>query len=159
MTGMLADWQIEEFRKAHKITIEPFVPKNLGPNSYDLTAADTYVVYPDEPRIIGTAETIGVDTNVVGLLSPRSHWARKLVFSFSSLVDTGFMGAISMLACHPRPVGRDIPSVTIAKGERFCQVMFLFTEVPHVPYNKRPSSKNMNQTAKDLTNVRVGGGQ
>jgi len=157
MTAMLADWQIEEFRKAGNIVIEPFVPKNLGPNSYDLTAADHYMVYPGEPRSIVTAEKIGAKVNVVGLLSPRSHWARKLQFSFSSLVDTGFEGVITMLACHPGHYGEQ--PITLMKGERFCQVMFLFTAPPRVPYDKRKSSKNMNQTANDVKNVRVGGGR
>ena len=164
---MLSDTEILKYLKEGEIVIEPFDRNSLGPNSYDLHLDDVakvpvsssavditkgnieydivklpYCIPPGGAIIAQTKEIVGCRRKTVGILSERSNLARlPLIFSYSKLLDTGFIGKLSCAIINPNPF-----PVVIHPNYRFLQIMFFHVEGEvMIPYDKRKSSKNLSQ--------------
>lgn len=166
---MLSDTEIIKHISSGEITVRPFNRANLGANSYDLTIAPKvkFLQYSDSPvdlskpctdyvewklpqiicpkdvMVFTTKETVGCDTRMLGILSPRSNLARSgLIFQFSALVDSGFDGVLSGMA-----INATSRRIRVPKNLRVMQIMFMRVDGSvWQPYKKRYSSKNIKQT-------------
>ena len=162
---MLSDKEILRLMEEGEIVIEPFDRRWLGPNSYDLHLDENikipvnipditknekvykraklpYTIPPFGSIIVQTKEIVGCRSKTLGILSERSNLARlPLIFSYSKLLDTGFIGHLSAAIFNPNPF-----PVTIHPNYRFLQIMFMRVDGEVMQtYDKRKWSKNLDQ--------------
>jgi len=161
--------------------ITPFNNNQLGPNSYDLELHEHYVVYRSlglgriidstkeapphmeitskliilhskQTMIVMTKEVVTVKQPWVGILSPRSGFARlPITISYSTLVDTGYSG---VLGCQiTNHAGYDL---IFRAGQRFMQIMFIRMEgVLQITYQERKSSKYLHNDGSHVPIYKV----
>jgi len=123
---ILSDRDIKEAILKGEISIEPFNPRNLTPNGYDLTIGEIYVdgkgynkiiIKPMKWFAISTQEYIKLK-NVTAQLWLRSSYARKGILSTFGKVDAGFEGCLT-ISCF-----NTYQQIELKKGDRFCQIVF-----------------------------------
>lgn len=142
---ILSDSEILRYREyTNNIVIEPWNIKNLGPNSYDVTLADTLLVYTDEildsraenhtqkltihedglvlipgRLYLGATREYTETHNLVPMLEGRSSFGRLglLVHVTAGFGDSGFCGTWTLeLTCiHP---------VRVYPGQRIAQLYY-----------------------------------
>jgi dCTP deaminase len=168
---ILSDSAILEAIKMGDVAIEPFNPKNVNPNSVDLTLNENYAVYidsildvknpnnverftiPDEGLILMPNTLYLMSTNEKAgtkihhsQLKGKSSLARLGIFidCTSSWGDTGFINnwTLEVTVVYP---------VKVYKNMKICQIIFttVLGEVI-LPYDQKPDSKyNGNNIAKE----------
>jgi len=166
---LLCDWEITEAIRKKIIGITNFDKSSLGPISYDLHLGnakvfyteikydvrediilakydkfhpylrDTIVIDPLTAVILITKEEVKLPSYITGLFSPRSNLARILMFSYSSVIDPGYRGPLSITAFNP---SQHIP-IIIPKNHRIAQIMFMTHNKVKIDYQHRKSSKNV----------------
>jgi len=123
---ILSDRDIKRCIKKGEISIEPFNPKNMTPNGYDLTINEIMVngevkeeaiVPPSTWFALGTIEYIKL-RNKTAQLWIRSSYARKGILSSFGKVDAGFEGTLTLSCFNTKE------NVHLAHGDRFCQIVF-----------------------------------
>ncbi|HDN50319.1 MAG TPA: dCTP deaminase [Thermoplasmatales archaeon] len=143
-------WSDRDIKKAladGRLAIQPFDPRNLTPNGYDLTVGDIYiggetrdeaVIPPMTWFALSTAEYIRLK-NVTAQLWIRSTYARKGVFSSFGKVDAGFEGCLTLSCFNTHQ------DLSLKKGERFCQIVFedLLSEPSHYYRGKYSGQNNI----------------
>jgi dCTP deaminase len=123
---ILSDKDIRRARADGTIAIDPFDPRNLTPNGYDLCIKEIHV--NDETReevtiepmtwfAASTEEYVALK-NVTAQLWIRSTYARKGVMSSFGKVDAGFEGCLTLSCFNTRR------PLTLQRGDRFCQIVF-----------------------------------
>jgi dCTP deaminase len=145
---MLTGPEIARQRKFGRLSIDPFDPGQLNPNSYDVCLGDTLVTYlpgvldvraknPTEERAIpaaglvlfpgtlylgSTVETVGSD-HFVGLLEGKSSLGRLGLTSHvtAGFIDTGFLGQVTCELSVVQPL-------RVYPGMRIGQICFLRPE-------------------------------
>ena len=150
---VLSDRDIENSIKNNKLGIEPFNPKNLTPNGYDLSIDEIYIRKTDEhikngvAKIpaqtwfaISTKEFIKMGPQITSQLWIRSSYARKGVMASFGKVDAGFHGTLTISCFNSNDEPLEIPI-----GDRFCQIVFEhLSSMPSELYDKK-SGKYQNQ--------------
>ena len=130
---ILSDADIKDSIEKGDISIEPFNPKNLTPNGYDLSVGEIMldgeiknkaVIPPMKWFAVGTLEYIKLGSRAAQLWL-RSTYARKGVLSSFGKVDVGFEGSLTISCFNTRD---ELP---ISSGDRICQIVF--EEVKSMP--------------------------
>jgi len=130
--SILSDEDIVEFIDNSKLGIEPFNPKNLTPNGYDLSIDEIYirnseqhikegvaVIPPLTWFAISTKEFVKMGPTITSQLWIRSSYARKGVMASFGKVDAGFHGTLTISCFNSNNTELEIPV-----GDRFCQIVF-----------------------------------
>ena len=130
---VFSDVDIARLREKGEIRIEPFLEENLTPNGYDLTIAEVAVpsrdlkvregkaVVPAHTRFaVSTEEVIELGPGVAAELWLRTTWARRGVLASFGMIDSGFRGALTLLAYNASDEELPVPI-----GETFAQIVFL----------------------------------
>lgn len=156
---VLVDWEIEQLQETDAV-IDPFDPKCIQPNSYDLHLGGTFVIntpgkveisdpdtylrtylpYETEKHrmaplqftLATTIEIIYMPKNVVGQLNGISSLARLGISNHQTggWVDAGFKGQITLELFNCSK-----NSIMLKKGMRIGQLVFHRTETPRNTYS------------------------
>lgn len=165
---ILSDLTILEEIENGKIVIDPFHPKNLNPNSIDLTIApqfkryvpdildprkpnetedfvipeEGYVLQPGEVYLYACNERIGVKGNIRAKVEGKSSLGRLGLFIHvtAGFIDTGFEGSLVLELVATRPI-RIYPNMKICQVE-FARVEGIILET----YDQKSGSKYHGQT-------------
>ncbi|MEA3458592.1 MAG: dCTP deaminase [Candidatus Thermoplasmatota archaeon] len=129
---ILSDRDIEKSLEKSKLGIEPFNPKNLTPNGYDLSIDEIYIKKTDQhhkegmvtiPALtwfaISTKEFVKMGPQITSQLWIRSSYARKGIMASFGKVDAGFHGTLTISCFNSNDEEIEIPI-----GDRFCQIVF-----------------------------------
>ncbi|MBS3748095.1 MAG: dCTP deaminase [Candidatus Thermoplasmatota archaeon] len=144
--SVLSDADINEYMNESKLGLEPFNPKNLTPNGYDLSIEEVYikkteshineglaVVPPLSWFAISTKEFVKMSSRITAQLWIRSSYARKGVMASFGKVDAGFHGTLTISCFNANDEELEIPV-----GDRFCQIVFEKLEsIPSELYDKK----------------------
>ena len=163
---ILTDKTINDEIAEGNIVIEPFIPENLGTNSYDLTLSNRLVLYtervldvrkknpsaqiiiPDEgiilqPGIVYLASTVEYTKTLkhVPILQGKSSLGRLGLFVHitAGFGDIGFAGhwTLELLVIQP---------LKIYPGMKIAQIVYHdISEMPNVSYDKKEDAKYSNQ--------------
>lgn len=143
---ILSDKDIEEACNNKELGIEPFEPKNMTPNGYDLSIEEVFIRKTDEHIKEGTAtippmtwfaistkEFVKMGPMITSQLWIRSSYARKGIMASFGKVDAGFHGTLTFGCFNASHEPVDIPI-----GDRFCQIVFEFMHsIPAELYDKK----------------------
>jgi len=157
----LVDWEVLEEIKKGNIIINPFIKKNLGPNTYDVTLGPIMLttirsfidpkkftpkyieknlpctLHPKEFILGVTRETIGTLNNISGYIIGRSTFGRLgLKVESAPFVDTGFCGHLTLEIYN-----HSDNSILLTEGLRFAQIQFIKHSTPLINYQIRKNSK------------------
>jgi dCTP deaminase len=129
---ILSDRDIEISLEKSELSIEPFNPKNLTPNGYDLSIDEIYIKKTDQhirkgmvtiPALtwfaISTKEFVKMGPQITSQLWIRSSYARKGIMASFGKVDAGFHGTLTISCFNSNDEEIEIPI-----GDRFCQIVF-----------------------------------
>ncbi len=129
---ILSDRDIEKSLEKSELGIEPFNPKNLTPNGYDLSIDEIYIKKTDQhikkgmvtiPALtwfaISTKEFVKMGPQITSQLWIRSSYARKGIMASFGKVDAGFHGTLTISCFNSNDEEIEIPI-----GDRFCQIVF-----------------------------------
>ena len=155
---VLSDNDIEDSIKSNNLSIEPYNPKNLTPNGYDLSIEEIYIKKTDEhikngvAKIpaqtwfaISTKEFVKMGPQITSQLWIRSSYARKGVMASFGKVDAGFHGTLTISCFNSNDTELEIPI-----GDRFCQIVFEhLSSIPSELYEKK-SGNYQNQRGVKL---------
>jgi dCTP deaminase len=144
--SVLSDVDIKKAIENNELAIDPFNPKNLTPNGYDLSIDEIYIKKNDEHIKDGTAtippltwfaistkEFVKMGTKVTSQLWIRSSYARKGVIASFGKVDAGFHGTLTISCFNSNNDPLEIPI-----GDRFCQIIFeKMMSIPSELYDKK----------------------
>jgi dCTP deaminase len=144
--AVLSDFDIEEAIKRKDLGIEPFTPKNLTPNGYDLSIDEIFIkktnehikegmaVIPGQTWFaISTKEYVKMGPKITSQLWIRSSYARKGVMASFGKVDAGFHGTLTISCFNANDSEIEIPI-----GDRFCQIVFeKLLSLPSELYEKK----------------------
>jgi dCTP deaminase len=150
---VLSDIDIKKSLETDDLSIEPFNPKNLTPNGYDLSIDEVYIRKTDEhvkdgkavipPQTwfaISTKEFVKMGPTITSQLWIRSSYARRGVMASFGKVDAGFHGTLTISCFNSNDDPLEIPI-----GDRFCQIVFEnLSSKPSELYDKK-SGKYQNQ--------------
>jgi len=156
--AILSDKDIETSMNKADLGIEPFNPKNLTPNGYDLSIDEVYLRKTDEhikdgvakiPPMtwfaISTKEFVKMGPQITSQLWIRSSYARRGVMASFGKVDAGFHGTLTISCFNSNDEELEIPI-----GDRFCQIVFERLEsLPSELYDKK-SGNYQNQRGVKL---------
>jgi len=156
--AILSDKDIETSMNKADLGIEPFNPKNLTPNGYDLSIDEVYLRKTDEhikdgvakiPPMtwfaISTKEFVKMGPQITSQLWIRSSYARRGVMASFGKVDAGFHGTLTLSCFNSNDEELEIPI-----GDRFCQIVFERLEsLPSELYDKK-SGNYQNQRGVKL---------
>ncbi|MEF8879672.1 MAG: dCTP deaminase [Candidatus Thermoplasmatota archaeon] len=156
--SVFSDKDIKKLIEEEKLGIEPFKPKNLTPNGYDLSVEEVYIKKTDEhikngdaeiPSLtwfaISTKEFVKMGNQISAQLWMRSSYARKGVMASFGKVDAGFHGTLT-ISCF----NASDEEIVIPIGDRFCQIVFENMEsIPSELYDKK-SGNYQNQRGVNL---------
>jgi len=130
--AILSDRDIEKSMEKSELGIEPFNPKNLTPNGYDLSIDEIYIKKTDQhikkgmvtiPALtwfaISTKEFVKMGPQITSQLWIRSSYARKGIMASFGKVDAGFHGTLTISCFNSNDEEIEIPI-----GDRFCQIVF-----------------------------------
>jgi len=131
--AVLSDRDIVAAREAGRLRIDPFDPKNVTPNGYDLTIAEVAVLttppktvttgsasVPAHARFaVSTAEVVELGPDIAAQLWLRTTWARQGVIAVFGKVDAGFRGTLTLPAMNANDSPLQLPV-----GERYAQIVF-----------------------------------
>ena len=156
--AVLSDRDIEAGLQDGSLGIEPFVPKNLTPNGYDLSIAEVFlkttgahikegmaVVPPMTWFAISTKECVRMGPKVTSQLWIRSSYARKGILASFGKVDAGFQGTLTFGCFNASHEPVEIPI-----GDRFCQIVFEFLEHEPAALYQQRSGTYQNQRGVTL---------
>lgn len=156
--AVLSDADILRWRAKGELEIEPFEPRNLTPNGYDVSVAEVAVpsqgvrVREGVARIpavtrfaVGTRETLRLGRHLVGQIWLRTTWARRGVVTSFGMIDAGFAGNLTFGAWNGSDEILELPI-----GDRFAQVIFLTLESPASETYEKRSGTYQNQTGVTL---------
>jgi len=147
--SILSDGDIENSIKNNELSIEPYNPKNLTPNGYDLSIGEIYIKKTEQhikegiisiPPLswfaISTKEYVKIGPCIASQLWIRSSYARKGILASFGKVDAGFEGTLTISCFNSNDEEIEIPI-----GDRFCQIVFenLSTK-PNALYDVRSGS-------------------
>lgn len=155
---VLVDWEIEQLQETDAV-IDPFDPKCIQPNSYDLHLGGTFVanipgevdvskpltylgtyipfdadkhaIRPLQFLLATTLETVCMPDDVVGQLNGVSSLARLGISNHQTggWIDAGFHGQITLELFNCSKNW-----ITLTKGMRIGQLVFQRTEAARKPY-------------------------
>lgn len=157
--SVLSDGDIQLYLAEKKLSIEPFDPKKLTPNGYDVTIEEVTIpkigkhVVEDKVKVpsmawfaVGTEEYLKLSSEISGQIWIRTSYARRGVMSSFGKIDAGFEGNLTLSAFNAshEPIELEI-------GKTFAQVVFetLRTEAI-LPYERR-SGNYMGQKGVTLS--------
>lgn len=144
---ILSDRDILAAREAGRLVVEPFEPKCLTPNGYDLRIAEVMlpdegaavhregkVVVPGQTRfLVSTVERVRMPADACGSLWLRSSYARRGVLGSFGKVEAAFEGTLTVGGFNAGRAPLELPM-----GDRFCQLVFERMEsVPQKAYAER----------------------
>jgi dCTP deaminase len=155
--GILSDGDIKEYISENKLSIEPFVEKNLTPNGYDLSIDEIFIKKTNEnikqgmaviPPLtwfaISTKEFVKMGEKITSQLWIRSSYARKGVMASFGKVDAGFHGTLTISCFNSNDEPLEIPI-----GDRFCQIVFEnMQSIPTELYGKKSGNYQNQQGIK-----------
>ena len=144
--SVLSDVDIGKYMNKDGLGLEPFDPKNLTPNGYDLSIEEVFVKKTDStvndgfavvPPLswfaISTKEFVKMSGKITAQLWIRSSYARKGVMASFGKVDAGFHGTLTISCFNASDEELEIPI-----GDRFCQIVFEKLEsLPSELYDKK----------------------
>lgn len=144
--AVLSDADIADYISNDKLGLEPFYPKNLTPNGYDLSIEEIFIKKTDDhvkegfaviPPFswfaISTKEFVKMSGKITAQLWIRSSYARKGVMASFGKVDAGFHGTLTISCFNATDEELQIPI-----GDRFCQIVFEKLEsYPSELYDKK----------------------
>jgi dCTP deaminase len=151
------------------IVVEPFIPENLGTNSYDLTLSNSLVLYTEsvldvrkknlsapmiippeglilQPNIIYLASTVTETLRHVPVIQGKSSLGRLGLFVHvtAGFGDVGFKGhwTLELIA---------VQRIKIYPGMKIAQIVYHeISEMPKVTYDKKEDAKYTNQNSKPV---------
>lgn len=98
---------------------------------YDLKSAETFTLWPGERRLVGTGFAIGMESDLVALVHPRSGLAHKngvTVLNAPGTIDSGYTGEIKV-----NLINLGDAAVHVKTGDKIAQL--LFQKVEHPTFN------------------------
>ena len=158
---VLSDADIHKAIRRGELGIEPFQPKSLTPNGYDLSVESVLVpgtgirtgsgsasIPPKAWFVISTEERVRLGRGIAAQLWLRTTYARKGVLGAFGKIDAGFDGTLTISAFNASEQAVDIPV-----GERFCQMVLERLDSPAEKVYAERSGKYQGQ--KGITLARV----
>lgn len=147
--SILSDGDIEKSIKNSELSIEPYNPKNLTPNGYDLSIGEIFIkktqqhskqgevlIPPLSWFAISTKEYVKMGPSITSQLWIRSSYARKGILASFGKVDAGFEGTLT-ISCF----NSNDEEIELSVGDRFCQIVFEnMTTRPNALYEERSGS-------------------
>ncbi len=156
--AVLSDADILRWREKGELEIEPFEPKCLTPNGYDvrieevavpskgLTVTEGVARVPALTRFaVSTQETIRLGRHLAGQIWLRTTWARRGVVASFGMIDAGFSGTLTFGALNASDIVLELPI-----GERFAQVVLSTLESPASETYDRRSGRYQGQKGVTL---------
>jgi len=116
----LSDSEIRDALNEGNLVIDPFEESSLNPAGYDLRLSAEAELEPSEHRLVVTMESVGLGSDLVGVLHIRSSLAREGILASLALVDPGFRGQLTISLFNS---GKK--AIRIKAGERFVQLTLL----------------------------------
>ncbi len=110
----------------------PFVPnkaiKNgmsygLSGNSYDVRVDRDMKYPPGHFELAVTLEHFNMPNNLCGLILNKSTWARQWLLNFTTVVDAGFIGYLTL---EMKNVGDQY--LELEAGDPICQILFVWVD-------------------------------
>lgn len=151
--AILSDFDIEGAISCDELGIEPFNPKNLTPNGYDLSIDEIYIKKNDNhvksgkaviPPLswfaVSTKEFVKMGPQISSQLWIRSSYARKGILASFGKVDAGFHGTLTISCFNANDCEIEIPI-----GDRFCQIVFEKLLTPPSETYEKKSGNYQNQ--------------
>lgn len=144
--SLLSDADILRWRAKGELEIEPFEPKHLTPNGYDVIIAEVAVPskgltltegvarVPALTRfVVSTREAVGLGRHLAAQIWLRTTWARRGVVASFGMIDAGFAGTLTFGALNASDTILELPL-----GDRFAQLVFSTLDSPaSETYEKR----------------------
>lgn len=134
---ILADVDIQRAIRQGELSIEPFTPRHLTANGYDLSVAEilvddkvrnSAVIPPLTWFAVATREYLRLPRHA-GQLWIRSSYARRGVMASFGKVDIGFEGTLTLSGFTTHE------EIALQAGDRFCQIVFEEVKsTPRQPY-------------------------
>lgn len=100
------------------VIIEPYGDECQQPASYDLRAAEDYVLERGMMTLIASMEWVEFPADIAGTLRCRSSFARRGLLLSGGFVDPGFRGHLTLCLLN---MGAE--PVSLKKGERVVQMI------------------------------------
>lgn len=168
---ILTDKTINDEISEGNIVIEPFIPENIGTNSYDLTLSNTLVLYTEsvldtkkknlsvpviippegiilQPGIVYLGSTVEYTETLrhVPVLMGKSSLARLGLFIHvcAGFGDVGFRGhwTLELIA---------VQRIKIYPGMKIAQIVYHeISEMPKISYDKKEDAKYSNQGSEPV---------
>lgn len=125
------------------IIIEPYGSGCQQPASYDLRAADDYLLERGAMTLIASMEWVEIPPDLVAFLRCRSSFARRGLLLSGGFVDPGFRGHLTLCLCNMGAV-----DLSLKKGERIVQMILSEVTEGDETYNGRYQDSNGVVTAR-----------
>ena len=168
--SVLVDWEIEDLITNGELIIDPVDLSLINPASLDIrlsryfsklvcnnglidlldkssyqyepVESDKIVIKSGESLLASTIEVISLPSNISSRLIGKSSGARVFLdnSSFGAWIDPGFSATIVL-----ELVNHSQYDIMLYEGMRIGQLVFYKHSESETPYNKRKSSKYMNQ--------------
>jgi len=174
---ILVDSKIHAYNRLGKISISPFDPSSINPNSYDLKLSKSFQVSRETAGIdplneksirfafqevksdeiwlesggfilAETREMICLPANIVGILNGKSSLAR---LGIEIHCTGGFVDAGFCGTITLEITNKHPSPVKLYAGMRIAQLVFVKTEKSAIPYGNRQESKYMNQSGATVS--------
>lgn len=115
---ILVDKEINKFVKKINL-IKPFNEEQLTPNGYDVSVNKDTSLFPKQPYIVVSRETIKLPDNIVAQPWLKQKYARQGIHASLSMIDAGFEGTLALSLYNSSQV-----VVSLKKGDAVAQVVF-----------------------------------
>lgn len=178
---ILVDWKIKELLKEGALGVTPLGEDQIGAASIDLRLGREAIIFhenvmeeitrpidhiwsqddssrsksdilslaPKQFGLFTTMESLRIPPNLVAQIEGRSSIGRQGIFVHNAgYIDPGFIGQITLELFNATD-----HIVTIPAGTRICQIVLFECDIPEVPYNKRETSKYVNQVGVTISRI------
>lgn len=98
--------------------IAPYSTESQQPASYDLRAAEDYLIKKGECTLVASLERVELPADVAATLMCRSSFGRQGVLIGGGFVDPGFRGQLTLCLVNQGPA--DVP---LSAGVRVVQII------------------------------------
>lgn len=117
--------------------VEPFCERTvahgmsygLSINGYDIRLAQNIILVPGAFKLGSSIEKFTIPNNVVGAVTDKSSWLRKGLFVGHGILESGWVGFLTIEMVNHGPEVLDIPV-----GSPIGQILFQFTDQPTEGY-------------------------
>jgi dCTP deaminase len=115
---ILSASDIGERIASNSLVITPYSEESQQPASYDLRAADEYLLQRGECTLVASLERVELPHDIAATLMCRSSFGRRGVLIGGGFVDPGFRGQLTLCLVNTGP-----KDIILSAGERVVQII------------------------------------